>query len=204
MDISVKIYSDYVCPFCFLAEEPLMQAVDSFDGAQIDIEWMPFELRPYPTPTLKPEGQYLRESWKHSVYPMAESMGIAIKLPGVSPQPYTRLAFEGSFAASAQKKSKEYNHRMFTAFFQDGLDIGKQSILESCAAEIGLDSNKFRSDLSSGRFRSECQRQLLIGRDLLKISSVPTFIINNDVRIPGVLSKETLVSIFEKQLSYHR
>ena len=94
--------------------------------------------------------------------------------------------------------------RIFTAFFQDGLDIGKQSILESCAAEIGLDSNKFRSDLSSGRFRSECQRQLLIGRELLKISSVPTFIINNDVRIPGVLSKETLVSIFEKQLSYHR
>ena len=201
MDISVKIYSDYVCPFCFLAEEPLMQAVDSFDGAQIDIEWMPFELRPYPTPTLKPEGQYLRESWKHSVYPMAESMGIAIKLPGVSPQPYTRLAFEGSFAASAQKKSKEYNHRMFTAFFQDGLDIGKQSILESCAADIGLDSDKFRLDLSSGRFQSECQRQLLIGRELLQISSVPTFIINNDVRISGVLSKQTLISIFEKQLS---
>ena len=94
MHISVKIYSDYVCPFCFLAEKPLNQAIDSLESADINVEWMPFELRPYPTPTLKPEGQYLKEAWKHSVYPMAKSMGIPIILPDVSPQPYTRLAFE--------------------------------------------------------------------------------------------------------------
>ena len=201
MDISIKIYSDYVCPFCFLAEKPLSEAVNSFESAQISIEWMPFELRPYPTPTLRPEGQYLKESWKNSVYPMAESMGIPIILPDVSPQPYTRLAFEGSLVASAQSKAKEYNHRIFTAFFQDGLDIGDQSILESCAADIGLDSNKFGEELSSGRFRDECNRQLLIGKEIFQISSVPTFIINNDVRIAGVLSKDTLLSIFEKQVS---
>lgn len=201
MHISVKIYSDYVCPFCFLAEKPLNQAIDSLESADINVEWMPFELRPYPTPTLKPEGQYLKEAWKHSVYPMAKSMGIPIILPDVSPQPYTRLAFEGSIAASAQKKAKEYNHRIFSAFFQDGLDIGKQSILESCAADIGMDPHKFGLDLASGRFKSECERQLISGRELFQISSVPTFIINNDVRIAGVASKETLQSIFEKQLA---
>ncbi len=201
MHISVKIYSDYVCPFCFLAEKPLNQAIDSLESADINVEWMPFELRPYPTPTLKPEGQYLKEAWKHSVYPMAKSMGIPIILPDVSPQPYTRLAFEGSIAASAQKKAKEYNHRIFSAFFQDGLDIGKQSILESCAADIGMDPYKFGLDLASGRFKSECERQLISGRELFQISSVPTFIINNDVRIAGVASKETLQSIFEKQLA---
>ena len=201
MHISVKIYSDYVCPFCFLAEKPLNQAIDSLESADINVEWMPFELRPYPTPTLKPEGQYLKEAWKHSVYPMAKSMGIPIILPDVSPQPYTRLAFEGSIAASAQKKAKEYNHRIFSAFFQDGLDIGKQSILESCAADIGMDPYKFGLDLASGRFKSECERQLITGRELFQISSVPTFIINNDVRIAGVASKETLQSIFENQLA---
>ena len=201
MHISVKIYSDYVCPFCFLAEKPLNQAIDSLESADINVEWMPFELRPYPTPTLKPEGQYLKEAWKHSVYPVAKSMGIPIILPDVSPQPYTRLAFEGSIAASAQKKAKEYNHRIFSAFFQDGLDIGKQSILESCVADIGMDPYKFGLDLASGRFKSECERQLISGRELFQISSVPTFIINNDVRIAGVASKETLQSIFEKQLA---
>ena len=116
MHISVKIYSDYVCPFCFLAEEPLTQAVNSFDRAIIDIEWIPFELRPYPTPTLKPEGQYLREAWKNSVYPMAKSMGIPIILPDISPQPYTRLAFEGSLSASAQNKAREYSYYIFGNF----------------------------------------------------------------------------------------
>tara|TARA_Y100001970_G_scaffold103185_1_gene129532 strand:- start:23675 stop:24280 length:606 start_codon:yes stop_codon:yes gene_type:complete len=201
MHINVKIYSDYVCPFCFLAEDPLTKAIQSFDSAQFDIEWMPFELRPYPTPTLKPEGQYLQEAWKHSVYPMAESMGIPIILPNVSPQPYTKLAFEGSFSASAQNKAKEYNHRIFTAFFQDGLDIGQKNVLVSCAADIGLDPYKFGLELSSGRYRSECDRQLLYGRESLQISSVPTFIINENLRISGVLSQDALLSIFEKQLS---
>ena len=65
-----------------------------------------------------------------------------------------------------------------------------------------MDPHKFGLDLASGRFKSECERQLISGRELFQISSVPTFIINNDVRIAGVASKETLQSIFEKQLAY--
>ena len=201
MCLTIKIYSDYVCPFCFLAEDPLSQAVNSFNDRDIDIQWMPFELRPYPTPTLKPEGEYLQEAWKHSVYPMAKSMGIFIRLPDVSPQPYTRLAFEGSLIAASQNKAKEYNHRMFTAFFQDGLDIGKQSILESCAADIGMDPDKFGLELTNGRFRLQCQEQLLYGRKHLQITSVPTFIINNEIRISGVVSKDSLLSIFEQEFT---
>ena len=54
------------------------------EGA-VEVEWMPFELRPYPTPTLEPEGDYLQSGWRDSVYPMAERMGVRIVLPSVSP-----------------------------------------------------------------------------------------------------------------------
>jgi predicted DsbA family dithiol-disulfide isomerase len=56
---------------------------------------MPFELRPEPHPTLKPDGDYLQQAWQRSVYPLARHMGVEINMPQVSPQPHTHLAFEG-------------------------------------------------------------------------------------------------------------
>ena len=71
---------------------------------------MPFELRPYPNETLRPEGEYLQRAWTKSVYPIARQMGVAIKLPTVSPQPHSHLAFEGFQYANEHGRGNEYNH----------------------------------------------------------------------------------------------
>lgn len=57
MSVKIEVFSDYVFPYCFLAEGPLREAIM---GKNVEVEWMPFELRPYPQPTLKPEGNYLQ------------------------------------------------------------------------------------------------------------------------------------------------
>jgi predicted DsbA family dithiol-disulfide isomerase len=200
MSLQVQVFSDYVCPYCFLAERPLNEALAEFDGA-VEVEWMPFELRPYPTPTLEPDGDYLQNGWRDSIYPMAERMGVRIVLPSVSPQPYTKLAFEGALAARDEGKAEAYNHRMFTAFFQDELDIGNADVLGDCAAEIGMDRKNFRAALDDSLHRQECEEQLRFGRDILAINSVPTFVIDNRLGIPGMVPKETLVSVFRDQLA---
>jgi predicted DsbA family dithiol-disulfide isomerase len=98
--LQIKVYSDYVCPYCFLGEVVLERALKGIKD-KVQVEWMPFELRPYPTPTLKPEEDYLQTTWADSVYPMGEQLHVPIVLPNVSPQPYTHLAFEGyQFAKS--------------------------------------------------------------------------------------------------------
>jgi predicted DsbA family dithiol-disulfide isomerase len=81
---------------------------------------MPFELRPYPNETLRPEGDYLQRAWQQSVYPLARRMGVPITVPPVSPQPHTYLAFEGYQYAKDYGKGKEYNHRILEAFFVEG------------------------------------------------------------------------------------
>lgn len=58
----------------------------------------------------------LQNTWKQSVYPMAENMGIDIILPRVSPQPYNHLAFEGYQYAREKGKGKEYNDLMLRDF----------------------------------------------------------------------------------------
>lgn len=89
---TIEVFFDFVCPFCWLVEQPLADAVEDGDAR---IAWRPFELRPEPTPTLRPGDDDLRSTWRRVIYPMAERMGVPIVLPQVSPQPYSRLAFEG-------------------------------------------------------------------------------------------------------------
>jgi predicted DsbA family dithiol-disulfide isomerase len=196
MTITLEIFSDYVCPYCFLAEEPLRDAL-STAGEDLDIRWMPFELRPYPTPTLEPEGDYLQTGWARSVFPMAEAMGVPIVLPKVSPQPYTRLAFEGHLFAAAAGKSAEYTHRMFTAFFQDEIDIGNVEALTELAAELGLDAEAFAQSLDEGEYAAEHVRLLRYGTQELQIRAVPTFMVGG-LKLEGVVPAETLAAAIQR------
>ncbi len=71
---------------------------------------MPFELWPYPSETLRPEGDYLQQAWQQRVYPIARQMGVPIKLPPISPQPHSHLAFEGFQFAKEHGKGNEMRH----------------------------------------------------------------------------------------------
>jgi predicted DsbA family dithiol-disulfide isomerase len=146
---TIEVFSDFVCPFCYLAEQPLADAVE---GGDVQIVWQPFELRPQPTPTLRPEGDYLQSAWQQEVYPLAERMGVPIVLPRVSPQPYSRLAFEGFAYASEHGMGRQYTQRMFQAFFVEQRDIGRPEVLADVATELGLDADDFRAALDSGRY----------------------------------------------------
>lgn len=187
MTIKINVFSDYVCPYCFLAEFPLAAAIQ---GKDVEVEWLPFELRSEPTPTLKPEDDYLQTVWRQSVYPLAQRMGVEIKLPSISPQPYTHLAFEGYQYAKEQGKANEYNDRVLRAFFQEDQDIGQIDVLANLAARIGLDSVAFRAALDSRMYKAAHQRALDYARER-EIHSVPTFIIGDRI-FPGVLPQETL------------
>src|SRR3954449_11738649 len=157
MPMKVKVYSDYVCPFCYLAEFPLREAIR---GKDVEVEWMPFELRPDPTPTLRPEGEYLQRAWAQSVYPLARRMGVPIVLPDVSPQPHTQLAFEGYQFAKEHGKGNEYNLRVLEAFFVDGQDIGNVDVLTELAGEVGLDRRQFEQALADRGYRDAHRRAL--------------------------------------------
>ncbi|RFU64432.1 DsbA family oxidoreductase [Peribacillus saganii] len=196
MTLKIKIYSDYVCPFCFLAEKPLEEAVK---GKDVEIEWMPFELRPYPNKTLRPEEDYLQTTWKQSVYPMAEGMDIDIVLPKVSPQPYTHLAFEGFQYAKEKGKGNAYNDRMLRAFFQEEQDIGDITILTELAGELGLDRAEFKDALETRKYKEAHERALNHAYNDVGIQAVPTFIIG-DTKTAGILSKERLAAIIDEEL----
>lgn len=191
----LRVWLDFVCPYCLLGQSAIMQAVD---GLQCEIEWMPFELRAYPTPTLRPEDDYLPRVWKQSVYPLAQQMGIPISLPTVSPQPYSRLAFIGYQFARAQGIGNAYVDAVLTAFFQKNLDIGSVDVLTSIARELGLPESGFAAALQDKDYADRHDAALNIAREK-GIRAVPTIEINGR-RFEGVPPVRELRMVLEEAL----
>jgi predicted DsbA family dithiol-disulfide isomerase len=177
----LQVWLDFVCPYCLLGESAIMQATD---GLEFEIEWMPFELRPYPNPTLRPEDEYLPRVWKQSVYPLAQRMGIPISLPSVSPQPYSRLAFIGYQFAKTQGNGNAYVDAVLKAFFQKNFDIGSADMLALIAREVGLPEQRFVAALHDRAYADMHDAALNIAREK-DIRAVPTLEVNGR-RFEGV------------------
>src|SRR5947209_7064756 len=91
--IRLDVWSDYVCPFCYL-EAPILNRIAEEYRGKVLIRWRALELRPEPVPTLDPDGEYLHAIWNRAVYPMAHLRGIKLRLPPT--QSRSRRAFEAA------------------------------------------------------------------------------------------------------------
>jgi predicted DsbA family dithiol-disulfide isomerase len=162
---------------------------------------MPFELHPAPAPTRKPESNYIQTAWKERIYPMAEKLGVYMRLPTVSPYPYTNLAFQGLEFAKDQGKSDEYNDAVFGAFFQQSRNIGRVDVLSDITKEVGLDSEQFRGALERGAYRDRVQQLLQTAYERIRVTAVPTMIIGRH-RLEGLYPAETMRQVIESELAH--
>lgn len=171
--IALDIWSDYVCPFCYL-ELPAVTRLQQAFGPRLDVVWHAFELRPDPVPTLDPDGEYLHTVWNRSVYPMAERLGMRIKLPSV--QPRSRNAFQAVAFARDAGRFDAMHLALFRGFFEQGRDIGDSAELLSLAAECRLDRDALQAALEDGRYVQQVlqdERQAQV----LDITGVPLMLV---------------------------
>lgn len=192
MTVKIKVYSDYVCPFCYLAKHTFEEAIN---GKDVEVEWMPYELRPDPQPQLDPVNDPSKLIlWEKYINPMIDKLNIDMKLPNLSPHPYTGLAFEGFHYANENGKAKEYNDRIFKALFEDGENIGEIQVLKKLAKEIGLNVEKFENALLTRKYKEVQDKMLNHAYNEANISAVPTFIIGDTV-MSGFNSKEDFETV---------
>lgn len=175
--VNVYVWTDFVCPFCLLGEGFVKKAVD---GLKAKMVWMPFELRPYPLPTLRPEDDYLPREWKNSVYPMAERLGVPIKLPTISPQPYTRKAFIGMQYAADHGLANQYTEAVLRAFFQGNQDVGDTEVLRKVATDVGLDPAAYVASLEDEAYAERHGAALRLASQL-GVHAVPTLLIGDEM-----------------------
>lgn len=183
----IEVWSDYVCPFCVL-EEPVLDQVREAYGADVEIEWRAYELRPEPVPTLDPDGEYLHSIWARAVYPMAEQRGMPLRLPPV--QPRSRLAHEAERFARAAGLGDPMRRALFRAFFEDGRDIGCIEVLMDIAREVGVDADGLRHALDRGEYTDAVVDDRRLAEEI-GIHGVPALLVARD---GAPLSQAVLVS----------
>lgn len=169
----IVVWSDYVCPFCYL-ELPLLERLQDERAGRVTVDWRAFELRPEPVPTLDPDGAYLHRVWTRSVYPMARERGLALKLPPV--QPRSRKALEAAEHARERGRFNEMHAALFRAFFEDGRDIGSEEALAEIAASVGLDRAPLRAALEAGRHTAKVIGDQRLAADL-GVGGVPAMLV---------------------------
>jgi predicted DsbA family dithiol-disulfide isomerase len=130
----VRFYYDVVCPYSYM-ETHAMEAAE--DAGDVEIDWLPFELRPAPKALLEPRGDHLRVDWTQNVYKRAQALGIEIHLPRY--QPRSTLPLAACLWAGEQGRLREFKHALYEAFFCEGEDIATDGEIARAAEHAGLD-----------------------------------------------------------------
>jgi len=173
--VRLDVWSDYVCPFCYLEEPVFAQLRDEF-GNDVDVNWQAFELRPEPVPTLDPDGEYLHAVWNASVYPMASERGMNLKLPPV--QPRSRRAFELAEFARDKGRFDQTHRALFKAFFEEGKDISDLGVLGEIAELVGVDPEEAKTAIELGTYQERVVDQQRRAT-ALGIRAVPTILLSS-------------------------
>ncbi len=198
--VRILVWSDYVCPFCYL-ERPVLERIKADLGEAIEIDWRSFELRPEPEPTLDPNAAYLHRVWNQSVYPMAEARGLNLKLPPV--QPRSRKAHQAAEFAREAGLLDAMNRALFRAFFEEGRDLADLEVLIDIGGSVGLVGEGLRDALDSGRHEARVLEDEHLARQI-GISGVPALIVTAGTQaylVSGAQPYETVKDVIDRALS---
>ncbi|MDX2158467.1 MAG: DsbA family oxidoreductase [Hyphomicrobiaceae bacterium] len=147
--LPVTIYSDVVCPWCYVGKRRFEAALATPGmPSRIAISWRPFELNP----DMPQEGmdrtayrarKFGLEKSRELDARMAETgreAGIAFAFDKMKRTPNTRLAHQLIWQAerAGPEEQNALVDRLFAAYFEEGADIGRRDVLLTLALEAGL------------------------------------------------------------------
>jgi len=208
--IQVEIWSDVVCPWCYIGKRRFERAVDELDGEiQLDVVYRPYQLDPTASPgTSQPVfeayskkfgGPEQARAILARVTEAAAGDGLAFRMDRAQ-RANTLLAHRLLWLAE-QPRSPVAQHvlkeRLLQAYFVDGLNIGDPDVLADCAAEVGFDREAVTEFLESDGGGREVAGYLEQAADN-GISAVPTFVINGQWAIPGAQDTDTFVNVLRR------
>lgn len=138
--IHVTIYTDYICPFCFIGHVRLEKLRGEFD---LEIDWRFIEIHPDHPPEGKPvtELGYSRRQWRRMMGKFARlAAEEGIRLPPRTFTTNSRRALKLALATREHQPDRfdALNQRLYEAFFLESHNIGDPDVLRALAAEHGV------------------------------------------------------------------
>lgn len=111
--------------------------------------------------------------------------------------PNSRLALEASEYAREMGKYESFHENMFRFYFTEAYDIGSIGVITSVATESGLDAGGMMNAISEKRYRPRLTQARQEG-EKINLTGVPTFIVNEKLKIVGAQPVEVFKEVFSK------
>ncbi|HVA82388.1 MAG TPA: DsbA family oxidoreductase [Candidatus Binataceae bacterium] len=198
MPLKITMFSDFICPFCYIGFEVIRRLKPEFD---LEVEWRGFQIHPdwpaegLPIDKLRtPTDMAARQAAWRRIIALAEAENLPIKAPSVFTN--SRAALLGCEYAREKGRAEEYEARVFRAYFFDGENIGDEKVLARCAGDAGLDAAEFSAALGSPRYDLRLKNNALAANQR-QVSGVPTFFIGEFAMV-GAQNSDTTRMILKR------
>ncbi len=204
----IDIWSDVVCPWCFLGKRRFEQALARLPwGAEIEVRWRAFQL----DPTAGPEPGDLRAALEAKYGPgafdgmtrrltdLGAEEGITYRFDRalrVGTLPAHRLVAWAWDAGGAAVQGAVVE-ALFRGYFEDGADVGAAATLVAAAAAAGLDPARAAEIVASDAYADEVAADRR-GAAEREITGVPAFVIEDRFMIAGAQDVDTMVLVLER------
>ncbi|GIM94635.1 DsbA family oxidoreductase [Paractinoplanes toevensis] len=199
--VVVDVWSDVVCPFCYLGHALLAEAVEQFPhGSAVQVRYHSFQLNPgFPVGAAVLADDYLANQYG---MPKAQIAGSHAQLAARGAQSGLDYRFESTqmintldahrmiHLAKAHGQENAMVDRLFRAEFTEGLNLADHTVLTDLAAAEGLDRAEAAHVLATGAYEKEIRADLARAKQL-GITGVPFFVFDNKRAVSGAQPIET-------------
>ena len=204
--IRVDVWSDVVCPWCYIGKRRLEAAIDlhqqSPDASEVEVVFHSFQLSPdTPSDIDETALDYLvqhkgidegraRAMQKHVTH-VASTVGLTYDFDRAR-SANTHLAHQLIHFGAEHEAQAEVKERVFKAHFTEGRHIGSIDTLVEITTEAGLDPGQARDALETGKYASAVEQDKGLAARI-GINGVPFFVFDGKVGVSGAQPPETLL-----------
>lgn len=196
--MKIEIWSDFACPFCYIGETRALKAIENNKIEDVEVVFRNFQLNPQATAhpdknihTLLAEKYQLTYDQavanNQHIAEEAQKSGLNYDFDNMKSN-NTRMAHELTRFAEESGQEKEMAEALFSAYFENGIDIGIKENLIVLAEQVGLEGQAVKKVLDQGIYTEQVMKDQALAASK-GITSVPYFIINDKFAISGAQSQ---------------
>ncbi|WP_232538818.1 DsbA family oxidoreductase [Chitinophaga tropicalis] len=208
--MKVEIWSDIMCPFCYIGKRRFEAAIEQFPGAEnVEVEWHSFQL----DPTIQSghgDNLYSYLSKRKGIpYQQAEEMNRQVSASAAQlglTYNLDKAVVANSFDAhrliqyaKQHQLGDEAEERLFRAYFTEGKDMSDHATLAELAKEIGLEEEPVRQMLAGNQFATEVRKDINEA-EALGIRGVPFFVFDRKYGVSGAQPSEAFLQALTKSV----
>ena len=190
--VQIDVWSDYNCPWCFLASASLEKLEASHP---VQVTWHSYELRPQGSPPIPEEYRARIEANQPRLRAMAREQ-YELELNQGPFGINSRKALTGAKFAEAKGVGKAYHRAVMRAYWLNAQDIGDSSVLARLASDVGLDRDEFLAALDDVQYDELVQVDIDQAREY-GLNSVPAMVFEERYLISGAQPYAVLVQATE-------